>query len=145
MMEILSAMEQTFAIIKPDSVANRNIGHIIAEIEEKGFDIRAMKFIRLGQQAAKDFYIEHKDKPFYGDLVAYMTSGPVIVMVLEKDNAIKDWRELMGATNPAEAAEGTLRKRFGESIERNAVHGSANPEDAHREVYFFFGQADQVR
>lgn len=137
-------MEQTFAIIKPDSVENGNIGNIIAAIEEKGFTIKAMKFIHMSQMAAKNFYIEHKERPFYGDLVAYMTSGPCVVLVLEKENAIKEWRTLMGATNPAEADEGTLRKQYGESIERNAVHGSANPEDAHREVYFFFGQADQV-
>lgn len=137
-------MEQTFAIIKPDSVEKKHVGEIISAIEEHGFDIRAMRLIRLNDLAARNFYIEHKDKPFYDDLVAYMTSGPVVVMVLEKENAIKEWRELMGATNPADAADGTLRKRFGESIERNAVHGSANPEDADREVFFFFGYADQV-
>lgn len=137
-------MEQTFAIIKPDAVENGNTGEIIKAIEDKGFAIRAMKMIRMGQVSARNFYIEHKDKPFYGELVEYMNSGPVVVMVLEKENAIKDWRTLMGATNPEEAEEGTLRKRFGENIGRNAVHGSANQQDAAREVPFFFGYADLV-
>jgi len=137
-------MELTFGIIKPDAVENGHVGDIIKAIEEKGFTIRALKVIRMGQVAARNFYIEHEDKPFYGELVEYMNSGPVAVMVLERENAIKEWRTLMGATNPAEAAEGTLRKRFGEDIGRNAVHGSANAEDAQREVYFFFSESDLV-
>lgn len=137
-------MEQTFAIIKPDSVEKGNIGAIIKAIEDNGFAIKAMRFLRMTELAAKNFYIEHEEKPFYGNLVDYMTSGPVVVMVLEKENAIKEWRTLMGATNPAEAGDGTLRKLYGESIERNAVHGSANPDDAQREVFFFFGYEDLI-
>lgn len=136
--------EQTFTIIKPDSTAKGNIGAILAMIEKAGFRIRALRQTRMTEAVAKQFYYEHHEKPFYGSLVAYMTSGPVVVAVLERENAIKGLRDLMGATNPKDAAEGTVRKLFGESIERNAIHGSANADDARREVLFFFGEADLV-
>jgi nucleoside-diphosphate kinase len=136
--------EKTFTIVKPDSTEKGNIGAILSMIEGAGFRILAMRQTRMNEAVAQRFYIEHKDKPFYGSLVRYMTSGPVVVAVLERENAIKGLRELMGATNPKEAAEGTVRSKFGESIERNAIHGSANADDARREVGFFFGEADLV-
>ena len=138
------AIERTLTIIKPDSTERKISGKIIAILEEKGFDFVAMRRTRLSEAQAMAFYAEHAEKPFYGSLVAYMTSGPVIVAVLEREGAIAGLRETMGATNPAEAAEGTIRKLYGTSIERNAIHGSANPADAAREVLFFFSEADLV-
>ena len=130
--------QRTFAIIKPDAVAAGNAGKILAIIEESGFKIVALKKMHLTQSQAEGFYAVHRERPFFGDLVTFMTEGPVIAMILEKDNAIKAWRELMGATNPADAAEGTLRKRFAENIERNAVHGSDAEETAAFETRYFF-------
>ncbi len=137
-------MEQTLGIIKPDAVKKNLIGKIIAIIEEKGFKIRAMKMLHLREKDAKEFYIVHKERPFYNDLVKFMTSGPVVVLLLEKENAISDWRKTMGATNPAEAEEGTIRKLYGSSIQNNAVHGSDSPENAKIEINFFFNRIERV-
>jgi nucleoside-diphosphate kinase len=135
-------MERTFAIIKPDAVATGKAGAILAKIEENGFKILGMKMTRLSQLQAEGFYEVHKARPFFESLVTFMTEGPVIVLALERDNAIAKWRELMGATNPANAAEGTIRKEFAESIERNAVHGSDAVETAAVEIPFFFANSD---
>ena len=135
-------MEQTFAIIKPDAVKNGHAGAILAMIEQAGFRIRGIKMLRLSKQQAEAFYEVHRERPFYGSLVTFMTEGPVVVMVLQRENAIKHWRDTMGATNPANAAEGTVRKRYAESIERNAVHGSDAPETAAVEIPFFFSAAE---
>ena len=135
-------MERTFAIIKPDAVAAGHSGEIISIIEQNGFDILAMKKIRMRPADAQGFYAVHRDKPFYNDLVKFMTEGPVIVLALERENAIKTWRDVMGATNPEKAAEGTIRQRFGTSIERNATHGSDAPETAAAELAFFFSTSD---
>jgi nucleoside-diphosphate kinase len=131
-------MERTFGIIKPDAVAKGHAGAILAAIEETGFQLVGFKKVRLSTAQAQAFYEVHKERPFYNDLVKFMTEGPVVVMVLEKENAIADWRKLMGATNPEKADAGTLRKRFAENIERNAVHGSDGPETAAIEIPFFF-------
>jgi nucleoside-diphosphate kinase len=131
-------MERTFAIIKPDAVASGHVGGILSKIAENGFTICGLKMLRLSQAQAEAFYAVHKERPFYRSLVNFMTEGPVVVMVLERDDAIAKWRDLMGATNPANAAEGTVRKQFAESIERNAVHGSDAPETAAVEIPFFF-------
>ena len=131
-------MERTFAIIKPDAVASGHVGPILAKITEAGFKIRGLRMVRLSQRQAEGFYGVHRERPFFGSLVTFMTEGPVVVMVLEREQAIAKWRELMGATNPANAAEGTIRKQFAESIERNAVHGSDAPETAAIEIPFFF-------
>jgi len=136
------ATEQTFAIIKPDAVASGHTGNIIGMVEKAGFRIRGMKMTRLSKQQAEAFYEIHREKPFFGGLVMFMTEGPVVVMVLERDNAIKHWREVMGATNPEKAAEGTIRKNFAKNIERNAVHGSDAPETAAVEIPFFFSMAE---
>jgi nucleoside-diphosphate kinase len=132
------ALEQTLAIIKPDAVANRHTGQIIGLIEHHGFRIRGMKMIRLSQQQAEAFYEVHKERPFFGGLVQFMTEGHVAVLALEREDAIKKWREVMGATNPEKAEEGTVRKTFAHNIERNAVHGSDAPETAAVEIPFFF-------
>jgi len=136
------AIEQTLSIIKPDAVEKGVIGKIIDRFESKGLRIAAMKKIMLSEKDAGDFYAVHKDKPFFGDLVKYMTSGPVVVMVLEGESAIIENRVIMGATNPKDAAKGTIRADFAESIEANAVHGSDSPENAEREIAFFFGRRD---
>ena len=135
-------MERTFAIIKPDAVAAGNTGEIIAIIQKAGFRIVGMKMKRLSQIEAENFYGVHREKPFFGSLVTFMTEGPVVVLALEAADAIKKWRETMGATNPANAAEGTIRKRFATSIERNCVHGSDAPETAAVEIPFFFSTAE---
>lgn len=135
-------MERTFAIIKPDAVAKGFTGEILAMIEKAGFRIAGLKRTRLTRPQAEGFYAVHKERPFFEGLVTFMTEGPVVVMVLEKDNAIADWRTLMGATNPANAAEGTIRKRFAENIERNACHGSDAQETAAVEIPFFFASAE---
>jgi nucleoside-diphosphate kinase len=137
-------MERTFAIIKPDAVASGHIGGILSRISENGFTIRGMKTLRLTQGQAEGFYAVHRERPFYSSLVKFMTEGPVVVMVLERENAIARWREVMGATNPANAAEGTIRKQYAESIERNAVHGSDAPETAAVEIPFFFSSAELI-
>lgn len=135
-------MERTFAIIKPDAVAAGLEGEIIASIQKAGFRIVGMKMKRLSQIEAEGFYAVHKARPFFSSLIKFMTEGPVVVLVLEAPNAIQKWRETMGATNPANAAEGTIRKRFGTSIERNCVHGSDAPETAAVEIPFFFSTAE---
>jgi len=135
-------MERTFAIIKPDAVAAGKAGAILAKIEENGFKIRGMKMTRLSQAQAEGFYAVHRERGFFNSLVTFMTEGPVVVLVLERENAIAAWRELMGATNPANAAEGTIRKQFAESIERNASHGSDAPETAAVEIPFFFAGSE---
>ncbi|PYT13484.1 MAG: nucleoside-diphosphate kinase [Acidobacteria bacterium] len=135
-------MERTFAIIKPDAVAASQTGEIIAIIEKSGLRIIGMKMRRLSQLEAEGFYAVHRERPFFPSLVKFMTEGPVVVMVLEAPGAIQRWRETMGATNPANAAEGTIRKRFAASIERNCVHGSDAPETAAVEIPFFFSTAE---
>ncbi len=138
------ALERTFSIIKPDATARNITGKIIAMLEEGGLRVIAQKRIRMTREQAEGFYAVHKDRPFFNDLVAFMTSGPVVVQVLEGENAIARNREIMGATNPAEAAEGTIRKTFAENIERNSVHGSDAPETAAQEIAFFFSEDEIV-
>lgn len=133
-----SAIEQTFAIIKPDAVQAKDSGKIIDLIESHDFDIERMQKLTLTKEQAEQFYSVHKERPFYNDLVAFMTSGPVVVMVLKKENAVKGWRNLMGDTNPEKAAEGTIRKLFGTDIQRNASHGSDSVENAKLEIKQFF-------
>jgi nucleoside-diphosphate kinase len=127
-------MDRTFAIVKPDAVAAGQSGEILALIQKAGFRIVGMKMKRLSQIEAEGFYAVHKERPFYGSLVKFMTEGPVVVLVLEAPDAIRKWRDTMGATNPANAAEGTIRKLFAKSIERNCVHGSDAPETAAVEI-----------
>jgi nucleoside-diphosphate kinase len=136
--------ERTLAIIKPDAVERGLVGRIIARIEAAGFQIRAMRRVHLSQRAAEGFYDVHRARPFFRSLTAFMSSGPAVVMVLEAPDAIKKWRTLMGATDPAKADEGTLRKEFAESIERNATHGSDAAETAAYEVGYFFAGVDLV-
>jgi nucleoside-diphosphate kinase len=137
-------MEKTFAIIKPDAVSKGYSGKIIDRIESNGFKIAAMKKIHMDKKTAESFYAVHKEKPFFEALTTFMSSGPAVVMILEKENAIADWRKLMGATNPEDAAEGTLRKDFGKNIDNNAVHGSDAPETADAETRFFFADIECV-
>jgi nucleoside-diphosphate kinase len=137
-------MERTFAIIKPDAVKRGLAGDIIKRIEASGLKIRGMRLMHLSRGQAERFYEVHKARPFYGTLCEYMSSGPVVVMMLEGDKAITRWRELMGATDPAKANPGTIRKDFGQNIEQNAVHGSDAPETAAQEVAFFFSSLDTV-
>jgi nucleoside-diphosphate kinase len=136
------ALERTFGIIKPDAVKKGHTGAILAMVEENGFRIVGLKTRRISKQEAEAFYAVHKERPFFNGLVSFMTEGPVVLMVLERDSAIAKWRELMGATNPANAAEGTIRKKFAENIERNSVHGSDAAETASIEIPFFFGTAE---
>jgi nucleoside-diphosphate kinase len=131
-------MERTFAIIKPDALRARAAGRILAKIEEAGFAIRAMRLEHLTTKEAEGFYAVHRERPFFASLTAFMSSGPCIVMALEAPDAIKKWRELMGPTDPAKAAAGTLRREFGASIENNATHGSDAPETAAFELGYFF-------
>lgn len=135
-------VEKTFAMIKPDAVENKVVGKIITLIEDNGFDIVRMRKVVLNADKATEFYAVHKERPFFGELVEFVTSGPVIIMALEKENAIKAWRELMGATNPADAAPGTVRKLFATSIGNNAVHGSDAPETAKTELALMFPDLD---
>jgi len=135
-------IQQTFAIIKPDAVASGHTGQIIGMIEKAGFRIRGLRMTRLSRQQAEGFYEIHHEKPFFIGLVTFMTEGPVVVMVLEREDAIKHWRDVMGATNPEKAADGTIRKKFAKNIERNAVHGSDAPETAAIEIPFFFSLAE---
>lgn len=137
-------LEKTFAIIKPDAVAAKNAGKIIDRIEAEGFTIKAMKKLHLTKTIAEKFYFIHREKPFYNDLTDFMSSGPCIVMCLEKENAIKGWRDLMGATNPESATENTIRKLYGTSIDNNAVHGSDAPNTAAEEVAFFFNGIELI-
>jgi nucleoside-diphosphate kinase len=136
------AIERTLTIIKPDSTSAKHIGDIIADIEKAGFRILGMKMVRLTAAQAEAFYAVHRERPFYRDLVSFMTQGPVVPMALERDNAIAALRELMGATDSNKAAVGTIRKKFGTDIERNAIHGSDAPETAAVELAFFFNQME---
>ena len=136
------SFEQTLSIIKPDAVAKNVTGQINARFEAAGLQIVAQKMLRLSDEVAGGFYAEHKERPFYADLVAFMTSGPVVVQVLEGEGAILKNRELMGATNPAEADAGTIRADFANSIDANAVHGSDSPTSAAREIAYFFAASD---
>lgn len=138
------AIQRTFSIIKPDATARNQTGVIAAKLEEAGLRIIASKRIHMTKDQAEGFYGVHKERPFFGDLVAFMTSGPVVVQVLEGEDAIAKNRETMGATNPAEAADGTIRKLFAENIERNSVHGSDAPETAAEEIKFFFSDEEIV-
>jgi nucleoside-diphosphate kinase len=131
-------MERTLAIIKPDAVAARHAGRIIQRIEEAGFQIRAMRKLHLTPREAEGFYAVHRERPFFASLTKFMSSGPVVVLALEAEDAIRKWRNLMGATDPAKADAGTLRKEFGGSIENNATHGSDAPDTARFELGYFF-------
>lgn len=133
----------TFTMIKPDAVEKNYIGAILEKINAGGFRIKAMKYTRLSKEEAGAFYAVHKERPFYGELVEYMSAGPIVAAVLEKDNAVEDFRTLIGATNPAEAAEGTIRKLYAESIAANAVHGSDSDENAAIEGSFFFSELER--
>ena len=138
------AIEKTFSIIKPNATQDNNIGNIIAMFEKNWLRISAAKFTQLSKEKAEGFYIEHKERPFFGELVDFMTSGPVMLMALEGENAVAKNREIMGATNPAEAAEGTIRKLYAKSIGENAVHGSDSTASAERELAYFFEKTDLV-
>ena len=137
------AIQRTFSIVKPDAVASNNIGNIYKRFEDAGLTIVASRMLHLSQEQAQQFYSVHSERPFYNDLVQFMTSGPVMVQVLEGENAIAKNREVMGATNPADAAAGTIRADFATNVEENAVHGSDAPETAAEEIAFFFSE-DQV-
>ncbi len=138
------AVERTLAIIKPDAVENGHAGAILQRIEAAGFAVRAMKLIRLTKAEAEGFYAVHRGKPFFEELTTFMSSGPCIPLVLEKENAVAAWRELIGATNPANAAEGTIRKDYAESVGRNAVHGSDSVENGRLEANYFFAEHEIV-
>ncbi|MEJ6777679.1 MAG: nucleoside-diphosphate kinase [Crocinitomicaceae bacterium] len=133
---------RTFTMLKPDSIENGNIGNILSMITEAGFTIKAMKFTQLSKEQAKAFYEVHAERPFYGELVEYMTSGPIVAAILEKNNAVTDFRALIGATDPSEAAEGTIRAKYAESKGRNAVHGSDSDENAQIEGEFHFSVSE---
>jgi nucleoside-diphosphate kinase len=137
-------MSQTLAIIKPDAVESGKAGKIIAHLEDGGFRVRALRMTRLTQAQAGEFYAVHRERPFYGELVEFMTSGPCIPLVLEADNAVGKLRDAIGSTDPAEAAEGTVRKLYAESKGRNAIHASDSDENAARETAFFFSEAERV-
>ncbi|MBN8583880.1 MAG: nucleoside-diphosphate kinase [Ignavibacteria bacterium] len=136
--------ERSLAILKPDCLEKKVQGKVIQHILDAGFEIKGMKLMHLTEDSAKKFYEVHKERPFYGELVAYMTSGPVIPICMEKENAVADFRKLIGATNPANAEEGTIRKMYADSIERNIVHGSDSPENAKNEIAHFFNENDLV-
>lgn len=137
-------VERTLAMIKPDAIERRLAGRILTRIEEAGFQIRAIRRVHLARREAEGFYAVHRERPFFASLTAFMASGPALVMVLEAPDAIKRWRSLMGATDPAKADTGTLRKEFAESIERNATHGSDAPETAAYEIGYFFAGIELV-
>ncbi len=134
---------RTFTMIKPDAVANGNIGNIINDITIAGFKIKAMKYLQLTQAQAEGFYAVHKERGFFGELVAFMISGPIVAAILEKDNAVEDFRTLIGATNPENAAEGTIRKKYAKSIDANAIHGSDSNENAAIEGSYFFSEFER--
>ena len=138
------SVERTFSIIKPDAVAAGHTGAILAALQEAGFKILAMRMTRLSDTQARGFYAVHSERPFFGGLVKFMTEGPIVVLALERENAVKGLREVMGATNPANAAEGTIRKRFATDIERNCIHGSDAPETAAVELQFFFSSSELI-
>ncbi len=137
------ATNRTFTMIKPDAVANGHTGAILNDIINGGFKIVAMKYIQLNEVNAGKFYEVHKERPFYGDLVNFMTSGPIVAAILEKDNAVEDFRTLIGATDPSKAAEGTIRNKYAKSIDANAIHGSDSNENAEIEGSFFFSQFER--
>ena len=130
----------TFTMIKPDAVKNKHTGKILNDIIKGGFSIKAMKLIRLSETKAEGFYDIHRERPFFRDLVNFMSSGPIVAAVLQKENAVDDFRKLIGATNPAEAVEGTIRRKYAKSIDANAVHGSDSDENARREASYFFSE-----
>ena len=134
--------QRTLTILKPDTVTRHNCGAVITRLEQEGFEIRAARMVRLSKEQAEVFYAVHKDKPFYRPLVEFMTSGPVWVLALEREDAIEYLRKLMGATDSAKAAPGTIRQQFGTNIERNAIHGSDSPENARTELSFFFSSSE---
>ena len=136
------SVERTFSIIKPDAVAAGQAGEILAMIQQAGFRVLNLRMTRLTESQAQGFYAVHRERPFFAGLVKFMTEGPVIVMALEREDAVKKLREVMGATNPANAAEGTVRKRFAANIERNCIHGSDAPETAAVELAYFFSSLD---
>ena len=138
------AGNRTFTMIKPDAVESNNIGNIIQMIADAGFKIKAMKLTQLSRSQAEEFYAVHNERPFYGELVEYMTSGPIVAAILEKENAVIDFRNLIGSTDPNEAEEGTIRKKYAESKGRNAVHGSDSDENAQIEANFHFNKEDLV-
>ncbi|MGH8071104.1 MAG: nucleoside-diphosphate kinase [Candidatus Entotheonellia bacterium] len=137
-------IEHTLAIIKPDAVSRGLVGKILARVEEQGFRVRALKLVQLSKQVAQEFYRVHAERPFYESLTTYMSSGPVVPMLLERDNAIQSLRDLMGATDPQKAATETIRRDYGENIERNAIHGSDAAATAAVEIPFFFNQLERV-
>ena len=137
-------MEKTFTILKPDTVKAGNMGAIISQLEKEGFRIRAMKMVHLTEAQAQGFYYVHKERPFFGSLVKFMSEGPIVPMVLEADNAVEKLRKVMGATDSKKAEAGTIRKQFGTDIERNAIHGSDGPETAAFEIAYFFSQLEIV-
>lgn len=138
-------METTLAILKPDSVGAGNAGKILAHLEEEGFTLRGLEVLRLHQAQAREFYAVHRERPFYDSLVAFMTSGPVIPVALERENAVSHLREVMGATDSEKAAPGTIRNLYGTNIEKNAIHGSDSPENAAKELRFFFSDAELIQ
>jgi nucleoside-diphosphate kinase len=135
-------MERTLAIVKPDGVESRLVGRVVARIEEEGFRILGMRMVRMTRAEAEGFYAVHRERPFFGDLTAFMSSGPAVVIALERQDAIRHWRGVMGATDPAKAEAGTLRKLFASSIEKNVVHGSDAPATAATEIAYFFPGID---
>jgi nucleoside-diphosphate kinase len=137
-------LQRTFSIIKPDAVAGGKTGSILALLEQHGFRIKGMKLVHLTQKQAEGFYAVHKERGFFSSLVTFMSEGPVVVLCLEREDAVKKLRDVMGATNPANAADGTIRKLFAESIERNAMHGSDAPETAAEEIPYFFSKTELV-
>ncbi len=138
----MAELERTFAIVKPDAVSKKATGAILQRIEESGLEIVAMKRLRMTERLAQGFYAVHKERPFFGDLVKFMTSGPVVVLVLQAENAIQHWRDLMGPTNSNDAPAGTIRGDFGTDLERNASHGSDAPETAKVEISYFFNATE---
>ncbi len=137
-------MERTLTIIKPDSMEAGNAGRILAHLEGEGFEIQALRRLRLSEAQAQRFYEVHRERPFYDSLVAYMTSGPIIAVALAREDAVPHLRQAMGATDPANAEDGTIRALYGSSIERNAIHGSDSPENAQKELNFFFSSAELI-
>ncbi len=135
-------IERTLCIVKPDAVAKKSTGGILSRIEESGLTLIACRMVRLSKDDAGRFYAVHRERPFYGELTEFMSSGPIVVCVLEGEGAIGKWRDLMGATDPAKAAEGSIRRDFGTNVERNATHGSDAPETARWEIGFFFGERE---
>jgi nucleoside-diphosphate kinase len=137
-------MERTLAIVKPDAVENQHVGRIVSRIEEEGFRVVAMRMTHMTRHQAEGFYAVHRERPFFESLTSFMSSGPAVAVVLERDNAIAHWRATMGATDPAKAEAGTIRQQVGESIERNAVHGSDAPDTAAVETAYFFSGLDRL-